>query len=339
MSSILRILGVVVVILSTGSVTACEKGDSRQPPPAKTPRVVLQLKWLYNAGFSGDLVAQDRHLWRGLDVSVREGGPAINVVNAVVSGQADFGVATGDQILLARENGAPIVAIALAYRRNPLVWITRRSEGIKTARDLRGRTVGLTYIDDEPLYRAWVGRAGLNPETDIRPTRVQFDLSPFLTGNVAAYPVFINTQGVELANKLGPDSVNFVGPEDAGIRSYSNLYFTTTRLATERPEIVAKFVDGIRKGWALAADSPAVAVEIVSRYDRTTPPDIIRRSVEATNQLVRPDSASQFGVMELSGWNSTATILREAGVLKDTVDMRRVFTNRFLQNSAVQPAP
>jgi NitT/TauT family transport system substrate-binding protein len=339
MSSILRILGVVAMIFSTGSVTACEKGDSPPPPPAETPRVVLQLKWIYNAGFTGDLVAQDRHLWRGLDVSVREGGPAINVVNAVVSGQADFGVATGDQILLARENGAPIVAIALAYRRNPLVWITRRSEGINTARDLRGRTVGLTYIDDEPLYRAWVGRAGLNPETDIRPTRVQFDLSPFLTGAVAAFPVFINTQGVELANRLGPDSVNFVGPEDAGIRSYSNLYFTTTRLATERPEIVEKFVDGIRKGWALAADSPAVAVEIVSRYDRTTPPDIIRRSVEATNQLVHPDSASQFGVMELSGWNSTETILREAGVLKDTVDMGKVFTNRFLQNSAVQPAP
>lgn len=325
-----RALGLMALGSSLALTAGC-RDRQVPPPPGEVPRVVLQLKWLYNAGFAGDLVAKDRSLWNGLDVTVREGGPALNAVNTVVSGQADFGVATGDQLLLAKENGAPVVAIALAYRRNPLVWITHRSDGIQAARDLRGRSVGLTYIDDEPLYRAWVGRAGLDPESDARPTRVQFDLSPFLRGDVDAFPVFINTQGVELANRLGADSVQFIGPDDEGIRSYSNMYFTTTRMIEERPEVVAKFVEGIRRGWTLAADSPSVAAEVVSRYDRTTPSAVVRQSVDATNRLVFPEDNASFGLMDLEGWTSTDRILREAGVLKKPVSLDEVFTNRFLQ--------
>lgn len=334
MNKKLRALRLIGLALSLAVAASCGDRKDRRPP-AEVPRVVLQLKWLYNAGFTGDILAQERDLWQGLEVAVREGGPAVNAVNAVVSGQADFGVATGDQLLLARVNGAPVVAIALAYRRNPLVWITRRSDRIQAAQDLRGRIVGLTYIDDEPLYRAWVGRAGLNPETDIQPTRVQFDLSPFLRGDIAAFPIFINTQGVELANRLGADSVQFVGPEDEGIRSYSNMYFTTNRMIVERPEVVARFVDGVRRGWTLAADSPMVAAEIVTRYDRTTPAAVVRQSVDATNRLVFPEDSSQFGLMDLEGWSSTERILREAGVLKKPITLQEVFTNRFLQNQTV----
>ena len=63
-------------------------------PAAALDQVSLQLKWKHQFQFAGYYAAVEQGYYRnaGLDVSVREGGPDIDVTEAVASGQADFGV-------------------------------------------------------------------------------------------------------------------------------------------------------------------------------------------------------------------------------------------------------
>ena len=73
----------------------------------------LQLKWSHSFQFAGYYAAQDLGYYReaGLDVSLREGKPGLDVVGEVSSGRADFGVGTSS-LLLARHAGKPVVALA-----------------------------------------------------------------------------------------------------------------------------------------------------------------------------------------------------------------------------------
>ena len=54
----------------------------------------LQLKWKHQFQFAGYYQALEQGFYRdaGLDVTIREGGPDIDVSGAVADGKADFGV-------------------------------------------------------------------------------------------------------------------------------------------------------------------------------------------------------------------------------------------------------
>lgn len=300
--------------------------------PIVTPHVKLQLKWIYNAGFVGDLIA-DKRGWSGIDVEVVAGGISTNPIKVVTSGAAQFGVATGDQMLQAVENeAAPIVAIALVYQENPLSWIVKDSSGIKQPADFRGKRVGLTFIDDEALFRAMLSRAGLSKQ-DLEVVPVKFDPSPFIRGDISAFPVFRNTQGVEIAKTLEKSGIptSFVKPAYVGVISYSNMYFTTREYAKKHPKIVEAFVNGVLSGWQYAQDHPKEAAKIVAEYDKDNDIGIIEASVLATNELVKLPGTSKIGIMTKSGWEQTQEILLASGILNKRVDLDEIFTTEFIK--------
>ncbi len=317
--------------------------------PVAEPKVTLQLKWVYNAGFAGDLVAKNQEdIWDGLHVEVLPGGIGVDPIKAVTTGVAQFGVATGDQLLLAAEQSTPLVALALVYQENPLSWIVKADSGIDQPADLRNRNVGVTFIDDEALFRSMLRRAGLTQD-DITIVPVKFDTSPFIRGDVDAYPVFRNTQGVEIAKELEKSGVGtrFVSPADVGVISYSNLYFTTRQYMDRHPGVVAEFVKGVLSAWRFAQLNPAEAAKIIKTFDDENSLEVIEASVVETNQLVKLPTTHNIGEMTLAGWDDTQTVLLDSSVLKNRVEIvqhRRgeplpkdlpqralVFTNAFIR--------
>jgi ABC-type nitrate/sulfonate/bicarbonate transport system substrate-binding protein len=63
-------------------------------PAAALDTVSVQLKWKHQFQFAGYYAALEQGFYRnaGLDVTIREGGPNIDVAETVASGKADFGV-------------------------------------------------------------------------------------------------------------------------------------------------------------------------------------------------------------------------------------------------------
>src|SRR5258708_5664951 len=63
-------------------------------PAVALEAVSLQLKWKHQFQFAGYYQALEQGLYRdaGLDVTIREGGPDIDVSEAVAGGKAGFGV-------------------------------------------------------------------------------------------------------------------------------------------------------------------------------------------------------------------------------------------------------
>ena len=82
-------------------------------------KATIQLKWLHHFQFAGYYAALEQGFYReaGLDVTLREGGPQVEVEQAVLDGKADFGVGTS-AILLHRAQGDDLIVLGQIFQQH-----------------------------------------------------------------------------------------------------------------------------------------------------------------------------------------------------------------------------
>ena len=123
----------------------------------------LQLKWQHQFQFAGYYAAKEKgyYLQAGLDVEIIPSQPGEDHVQAVLQGKAEFGVGATDLLLL-REQGAPLVVLAVIFQHSPLAIMTLKTAGLQSIHDLAGRRVMIEPGSSE-LY-AYLNKEGLSAD-------------------------------------------------------------------------------------------------------------------------------------------------------------------------------
>ena len=136
--------GVVLALLWIAGLSACAPRESKKT----LDEVTVQLKWVHQAQFAGFYWAQEKGYYaqENLKVRFREGGQGIDSAQPVISGEADFGVITPEDVLIKRSQGAPLTAIAAIYRRSAVVFVALADSGIIRPSDFLGKTVAAAGI-------------------------------------------------------------------------------------------------------------------------------------------------------------------------------------------------
>ena len=135
-------------------------------------------------------------------------------------------------------------------------------------------------------------------ENQVRLASVRYDYTPFLNGSVPIWPVYRNTQGIYLTDKLASagEQVAFFDPSDHGVRFVANSVVTSQKMIEQQPEMVKRFVRALLAGWE-AAMNPANETEVIqalSKSDPDTSPETMRRQLAVTRRMVQPDPARQW---------------------------------------------
>src|ERR1700757_4839114 len=119
-------------------------------PAAGLDSASLQLKWKHQFQFAGYYAALEQGFYReaGLDVTIREGGPGVDVAEMIASGKADFGVCSAS-VLRDWAVGRRLVVLAAIFQRSPAVILVARRADISSVSELRGRTLMDTPGSDE----------------------------------------------------------------------------------------------------------------------------------------------------------------------------------------------
>ncbi|MBC2736112.1 MAG: ABC transporter substrate-binding protein [Desulfobacteraceae bacterium] len=308
------------------------------PPAAATgaEKLTYRLKWLFNTSVVGDLYADVRKEFAaaGLDVTVKPGGPERDAIKELELGQAQFGVASADQVIRAMAKGSPVVVIAQLFQVNPLQWIYRQADPpITRLEDLRGRTIGITYGgNDETIMRTILAKAGLT-EQDVRLFSVRYDYTPFYQKKVDIWPVYRNTQGIFIGQKMmdGGEPVQFFIPSDYGIQFVANSVVTSRQMAEERPETVRQFLTALLKGWEEALDpaKSSLVVEMLQEFDKDTPRKQLAEQLEITRRLVKPQSGVAIGVIDRDAWIQTEKIMYDQKQIVKPVHVETALMPRF----------
>ncbi len=122
-------------------------------------KVVFVTNWYAEAEHGGfyQALAEGIYQRHGLDVTIRMGGPQVNVYQLLLAGQADFAMGYDIATLNAVEQGLPLVTVAATFQADPAVMIAHPD-----VKDLADKNVAQQgYATSEPYS---IQKGGVNPK-------------------------------------------------------------------------------------------------------------------------------------------------------------------------------
>lgn len=323
---------IVVVLLVLISIAFFSKNKNvarnDQMASMQTKKVSLRLKWLDQAQFAGYYLAKSQGLYKngGLDVTINPGGPEISPVQMVVSKVDQFGITGADQILLAREKGIPVIALAVIYKDTPVAVGSLKTKNIRTPHDLLGKRVGMIYgRDEEIIYRALLEKTKVDRKK-VKEVALLVGLSQLTSDKIDAQilyeinePILLEQQGFE---------VNLIKPRDYGVKFYADTLFTTEDMIKNNPELVKKFVQTSIEGWEQVFNDQKAAIDAVMAVNNTLSRPHQEKFLELSKPLIT--GGGKIGYSEEQTWIEMQKTLLDQGIMKKPVELNKVFTNDFL---------
>lgn len=324
--SIFVVMGVVTAIIAMGIFLV---NSNRGNENASVQSTSLRLKWLDQAQFAGYYWAKDTGIYNeaGLDVSLHPGGPDISSMQMVVNGTNDFGIIGADQVLLAREKGIPVVAVAVVYQDTSVSFASLKDEGIETPKDLEGRKVAIAFgRDEEVVYKAMLRNANVD-RSKIEELPLNPGLTQLASGAAESQMVYETNEPI-LYQREGYE-LNLIKARDYGVNFYADVLFTTEKMIEENPELVAKMVEASIRGWKESFSDTVRAGSIIAKQNSNLDAKTQQQSLELSRPLIFNDG--NIGASEASRWREMQRIMIDQGVMKSEVDVTTAFTNRFIR--------
>ena len=300
---LIRFLIILLTLGFTWAIPAAQAGEA----------VTLQLKWTHAFQFAGYYAAQELGYYReaGLDVTIKEASPGLDVVDAVTSGRADFGVGTSS-LLLARKAGQPVVVLAAIFQHSPQVLVAAKAGGVQTVHDLVGKRVMLEPQSEELL--AYLKREGITPER-IKILTHSFEPRDLMEGKVDAMSAYVTTEPHAL-NQAG-FAYQIYTPRAVGIDFYGDNLFTSEEQLLRHPERVKAFRAASLRGWQYAMEHPAELIELIlKKYSPSISREYLQFEVAQMAPLVRADLVT-VGYMNPGRWRHIADTYSEIGMLPE----------------------
>ena len=267
----------------------------------------------------------------GLDVTIRPGGPQVNVQQLLAAGQTDFTQGSSMRTLNARTQDVPIVTVAAFFQKEAVSLVVHEASGVRSLADLKGKRIhlpGTARIN----YWSWLKvRYGFSDD-QIRPYDPSY--RAFALDRDAGSQGFITNDALNCAKvEVTCRSLLLA---DFGWGAYGNTIDTTERMIGERPDVVRTVVKASSEGWKRYIENPARAHALVQQMN----PQQDTPRMEAIHKVIRErglgESADtrggRYGAMSDARWESFFKDMAAAGALPAALEYRRAYTLQFVKD-------
>jgi NitT/TauT family transport system substrate-binding protein len=313
------------VLLVTFLLGACG-----QAPTTGSTGVNLALGYIPNIQFAPLYVAEEKGWFssEGIDIqfSYMDETQAVAQVGA---DELQFAVVSGEQVLLARAQGLPVVYVAAWYQEYPVSVVAMGDQGLTSPSDLQGKTIGLPglYGANYIGLRALLHAGGLS-ESDVSLDSIGYtQVESLVAGRdwaVSVYtanePVQLRSLGYELQELRVADYVQLA----------SNGLITNEATIRNNPGLVRSMVKVLLQGIADTMRDPENAyqvslgyVENLAQADRDVQQAVLLTSMGLWQ-------ADRLGESNPTAWENMQTVLLEMGLLSQVQDLSQAYSNQFL---------
>jgi putative hydroxymethylpyrimidine transport system substrate-binding protein len=294
----------------------------------------LALDFYVNPDHAGIYMALENGYFdeAGLDVSPQVPSDPSAPIRQVAAGRADLAISYEPEVLLARDQGLPVKAVAALVPTPLTSMIWTEDSGLRDVADLAGKriaTAGIPYqaeFLDEILERADVA-----PD-EVEQIDVGFGLLPAVLGGRADAMLggFQNVEGVDLAQRGERPTVLPV--DELGIPTYDELVLVANedRLADD-PEPTRLFIAALERGTQAAIDDPAAAAAAILEAGEGLEPKLTRAEVERTLPLLGERTKGEpYGYMDPAEWEPFAAFFADRGLIETRPGAEELLTNEYL---------
>ena len=310
-------------------LAACSPAK-REAAPAGETKLKLATDWRAEAELGGyyQALATGEYKKRGLDVTLIQGGPAVNVPQLLATGAVDVGVGSNSFIVmnLAKEN-APVKAVAAFMQKDPQVLIAHPDQGVTGIADMKGRPI---LLSDASITAFWVWLKAKYGFTDDQVRKYNYSSAPFLAdkrviqqGYATSEPYLIEKEG-----KIKP-AVFLLA--DSGYPAYGSMALVPDSLIARNPAAVQAFVEATAAGWRsyLYGDpKPGDAAILKDNPEMTQ--DVLDQAREKMRSYGIVGKDGEIGQMSDARWTEFFKVASEQGVYPKDMDFKKAYTLQFL---------
>jgi NitT/TauT family transport system substrate-binding protein len=319
-----------ILLIVSFVLTACANQAAPTAEPL-TP-VTLQLQWVTQAQFAGYYVALEKGWYaeEGIDLTIIPGGPDQAPIDLVTSGTRDFGTALLADLTVAVQTSKPVIGIAQIQQSNGLLLLAKKSSGIQSPADLKGKKVGVWLGSWEAQFDALIVQQGI-AATDFSLVSQGYSMTDFVNDELdVASAMIYNEYYSVLESGIKAEDLNIIDYADFGLDFPGDVLFTSRATAEQNPDLCTRMVRASLRGWQYAIEHPEEAADIVLKYDQTgvqTRPHQLTMMTEIA-KLVQLDGR-QLGRSDETVLQRTIDTLLQFDILKGTVQPADVMTNEF----------
>ena len=326
---------IVAAFLSVMCVPGCNRDDenggygesSAATRPGELAKVRLTLDWKPEPEFGGFYAAKlngsfEKH---GLDVDVKPAGPGAPTWQLVATGRTEFATTAADQVLVARSQGADVVALFTVYQTAPQAIMVHRARGFTSLADVFANPGTLAAEDN-----AWLRFC----RNKFQPVKVNLTgygggVAAFLAKPDYSQQCFVFSEPI-LAKKQDPNSdpQTFLIAE-SGYNPYTTVVIASGETVRSQPARARAMVEACRDGWRAYLDDPTPSNKLMSTLNTDMDLDTFTQGAAAQKPLIETDDTKRagLGTMSEERWTKLRSQLVDLGVLKDAPPARQCFVD------------
>ena len=311
-------------------LTSCNpEAELEQPETSELTQIRLPMGYIPNVQYAPFYAAVQQEFFseEGLEIefdySFETDGVAL-----VAANELPFALVSGEQVLLARQQGLPVVFVASWYKDYPVGIVSKAEQNITHPSHLAGKRVGIPGLFGASYVglRALLHAGGLS-EDDIILESIGFNQVEALSADqIDAAVIYVTNEPIQLASQ--GYEINVIPVADYALLA-SNGLITNETVLKENPDLVMHMVEAMLRGINFTSAHPEEAfedsknfVEGLAQSDQDVQQAVLAASV-ALYQL------EPLGYSDPTAWENMENLLLDMGLLTTPLDLETAYSNEF----------
>ncbi|MBX3155871.1 MAG: ABC transporter substrate-binding protein [Deltaproteobacteria bacterium] len=280
--------------------------------------MTLTLDWVPEPEFGGFYQARESGAFgkQGLDVTIKARGQG-DTWKLVAQGQTDFATTAADQVLIARDRGADVVAVFAVYQTSPQAIMVHAARGFTKIDDVFTHT-GVLEAEDVTWLRFLRKKF---PDAQVKVTANAPGIATFLANGELSKQCFITSEPIQ-ARARDSDPATFLIAE-AGYNPYTTVVIARGEMVRNDPATIKKLVAAMREGWRAYLDDPGPMNAKMGELNREMDAKTFAESARLQHPLIETEETKKtsLGAMTKERWQTLGQQLVDLAVIKQPPTM------------------
>jgi NitT/TauT family transport system substrate-binding protein len=321
------------LLAALGLLAACSPAKQEAGSAKGTP-IRFATDWRAEAEHGGfyEALAEGEYAKRGLNVTLVQGGPGVNVPQLLASGAVELGDGSNSFIVmnLAREK-VPVKAVAAFMQKDPQVLIAHPDQGINAVADMKGRPI---MLSDASVSAFWVWLKAKYGFTDDQVRKYAGSSAPFLADKRMIEEGYLTSEPYIIEKQAGLKPKVFL-LADEGYPGYAAMVLASDSVIAGKPAAVKAFVEASAKGWHdyLYGD-PKPADALIMKDNPEMTEDVLAQARDKMRAYGIVDGgdakALGLGAMTDARWKAFFDVASSQGVYPKDMDYKAAYTLQFV---------
>jgi putative hydroxymethylpyrimidine transport system substrate-binding protein len=328
-------LAAALTLAACGEKSEPGAGGARELEP-----FTVVLDYFPNADHAGLFAAQaDGEFTKaGLKVDIVTPPDPSAPLKLLQARRADLAISYEPEVLLARDKGTRLLSVGALVQQPLTTLMAISGSGVKSARDLKGKTIGTAGIPYQDAYLKTILARAKVARSSVKKVDVGFNLVPAMISKRvdATLGAFWNVEGVDLEARGKKPTVLRV--EKLGVPTYDELVLAARRdsLHPDEASRIRRFLQALARGTVSVRDDPQAAVAALVKAN----PDLDAKrqlaQVKATAPAFFPAGKDDpYGWQDQAQWHAYGEWMFRNRLLDKRPAAEDALTNEFLPGQGV----